>query len=128
MSSKEQFEEWARSQRSELDKWARGERCGEYKNPVVAKMWQAWQASRVALEIALPVLEQQEKGDDGWIEWGGGACPVAPFNKVQAKFRDGDVSDTLEKAKYYDWKHQGQCYDIIAYRVVQQERERGEEA
>lgn len=56
---REQFEEWGKSQRCELDKWVRGDKAGEYKNPVVAKMWQAWKASRVAL----PVLEQQ----GGWI-------------------------------------------------------------
>lgn len=55
---REQFEEWGKSQRCELDKWVRGDRAGEYKNPVVAKMWQAWKASR----DALPILEQQERG------------------------------------------------------------------
>lgn len=53
---REQFEVWGASSRCELSKWVRGDRAGEYKNPVVEKMWQAWQASR----DSLPILEQQD--------------------------------------------------------------------
>lgn len=38
---------------------------GEYYRLGSRMSWAAWQASRQALEIALPVPEQQEKGDDG---------------------------------------------------------------
>jgi len=85
-----------------------------------------------ALEIALPVLEQQEKqaeqqvDTDGWIEWKGGECPVADGLAVtEVKFRSGDVVKAF--ADTWWWGHSGDEDDIIAYRVVEQERERGEE-
>lgn len=34
---REEFEEWAANDRSELDVWQRGNKVGEYKNPVVGK-------------------------------------------------------------------------------------------
>lgn len=77
-----------------------------------------------ALEIALPVLEQQEKG--GWIEWGGGAQPIEKMEFVEVKFRDATEGEGL--AYWWEWSHDGATDDIIAYRVIeQQERERGEE-
>ncbi|MCG7388780.1 hypothetical protein [Pantoea sp. ACRSB] len=114
-----------------------------------------------ALEIALPVLEQQEqvcpkcggtgmadsggiqpwgeqilvecdcqfeqqvKDNDGWIEWAGGENP-AEGKLVQVEFRDGFVDDE-QPSGGYRWYHEPNNCDIIAYRVVQQERERGEE-
>jgi len=109
---REQFEEWGKSQRCELDKWVRGDRAGEYKNPVVAKMWQAWEASR----DALPILEQQERGEGEWIDWGGGERPVIASTRVDIKFRDGDVG--LAQNANWDWRHHGYGSDIIAYRII----------
>ena len=117
-----------------------------------------------ALEIALPVLEQQEsqcqkcggtgmadsggtqpwgeqilvecdcqfeqQEKDGWIEWGGGACPVIPGNRVDLKLRGGVITNYYP-AECAQWSHHkyNNNSDIIAYRVIeQQERERGEEA
>ena len=80
--------------------------------------------------IALPVLEQQEKqaehqvDNDGWIEWHGGKCPA--YCLVEFEMRDGDKDTSL--GDRLDWKHESRSDDIIAYRVVEQERERGEEA
>lgn len=79
-----------------------------------------------ALEIALPVLEQQEKGADGWIEWRGGECPIAhPRQEVEYLTRLGN--EHITPAGDLRWYHEGKGGDIIAYRVVEQERERGEE-
>jgi hypothetical protein len=56
----------------------------------------------------------------GWIDWHGGACPVADDARVEARFRNGHVSNacaagSLVWEPYY-------CYtadvDVIAYRVV----------
>lgn len=109
---REQFEVWGESRRCELGKWVRGDRKGEYKNPVVEKMWQAWQASR----DALPILEQQERGE--WIEWKGGECPVDKKQVVHLKFRDGEVDDDGNKAFIMRWSHIGTDWDIIAYRII----------
>lgn len=66
---REQFEVWGESRRCELGKWVRGDRAGEYKNPVVEKMWQAWQASRDALTavdiIAYRIIPEQPTNQNG---------------------------------------------------------------
>ncbi|WP_312631574.1 hypothetical protein [Pantoea piersonii] len=78
-----------------------------------------------ALEIALPVLEQQES--ECWIVWEGGECPVAENTPVAVKYRNGVIMPA-QPADCYEWNHDGWGGDIIAYRVIeQQERERGED-
>ena len=52
----------------------------------------------------------------GWIEWAGGECPV-PGQMVEWKDRDGPagyrrLADSLR------WTDEGDCADIIAYRLV----------
>lgn len=86
-----------------------------------------------ALEIALPVLEQQEKGstpqidNDDWIEWKGGeSAPVTGM--VEVRWSDG--SKDTGNARIWRWSHDSLLSGnrLIAYRVIeQQERERGEE-
>ncbi|AIX48868.1 hypothetical protein PSNIH1_00625 [Pantoea sp. PSNIH1] len=75
---REQFEEWA----SNGGAFPRAieRRDGEYILLATQSQWTVWQASRAALEIALPVLEQQEKAcqkcggsgamDSGTEMWG----------------------------------------------------------
>lgn len=69
-----------------------------------------------AYEIALPILEQQERGEGEWIEWGGGECPVNPKRVVDVKWRAGGLM-TVE-AGGRSWLHDGKFYDIIAYRII----------
>ena len=77
-----------------------------------------------ALEIALPVLEQQEKGNDGWIEWGGGnECPVPKSCWVEAKLRNGKKDAGW--GWIAEWRHTGNGYDIIAYRVIENDGREG---
>ena len=95
-----------------------------YLDEGIDGQYDAWKASRQALEIALPVLEQQEKDNYGWIKWGGGENP-AEGKLVQVEFRDGFIDDAQYSGNYR-WYHEPNNCDIIAYRVVQQERERGE--
>lgn len=70
---------------------------------------------RQALEIALPILEQQEQGD-GWIEWGGGKRPVISGKQVEVKFRGGE--GCIAMSAELDWRDTGSCGDIIAYRII----------
>lgn len=65
--------------------------------------------------------EQKGKGDDGWIEWGGGECPLNPSSKVQVKLSSGD--ECTGNADYFVWEETPFRYEVIAYRVVQQERQ-----
>lgn len=69
-----------------------------------------------ALEIALPILEQQEQGD-GWIEWKGGECPVEDdVSVVEVKWPRGSTSEIIPGD--CSWLHYGGHYDIIAYRII----------
>lgn len=70
-----------------------------------------------ALEIALPILEQQERGDGEWIDWRGGECPVDGNKIVDIKLRDGEEVHG-DKADILDWHHYGVSDDIIAYRII----------
>ncbi|WP_313677115.1 hypothetical protein [Pantoea vagans] len=66
-----------------------------------------------AYRIALPILEQQERGEGDWIEWGGGERPVA---KVEVKYRNGQLRN--ENAGCLRWYHLQNDFDIIAYRII----------
>lgn len=100
-----------------------------------------------ALEIALTVLEQQEKGEmdiirirellknnqtdtyrqienDGWIEWGGGDCPISEKDTVEVLSRNGKKA-TLSRAHTWDWTHIDSGSDIIAYRVIENDGREG---
>lgn len=68
-----------------------------------------------------------EAKNDGWIEWGGGKCPVEKGTLIDVKWRDGKI-DTEIPAKIklpsrdrqaIIWHHSGYELDIIAYRLHQ---------
>ncbi|WP_448309601.1 hypothetical protein [Pantoea sp. PGP6] len=69
-----------------------------------------------ALEIALPILEQQERGD-GWIEWGGGERPCDYRSVVEVRLRSGNER-MARGALSWEWKHHNSICDIIAYRII----------
>lgn len=84
-----------------------------------------------ALEIALPVLEQQESPtdtyrqieDDEWIEWGGGL--VAPVTGlVEVRYRNGTEHEAC-KASSYSWVNSLGGLTIIAYRVIENDGREG---
>lgn len=59
---------------------------------------------------------------DGWIEWGGGDCPVDVDVLVCCKWRSGKLSITAYRAGSLSWRHNGNAADIIAYRLHKPER------
>lgn len=60
-------------------------------------------------------------GNDDWIDWGGGECPVADLTLVRAWFRNDELpSNDIVRAEDYYWKHDGDEYDIIKYRIVRE--------
>ncbi|MBS6031535.1 MAG: hypothetical protein KIB40_00050 [Pantoea sp.] len=71
-----------------------------------------------AYRIALPILEQQERGEGDWIEWCGGDCPVPEGVKAEIKFRDGDCAELDTWLDILEWRHKGYGSDIIAYRII----------
>jgi hypothetical protein len=56
-----------------------------------------------------------------WIDWAGGECPVALFERVDVKLRSDEFS--TDWAFNYHWGSDANDHpssdDIIAYRVVQ---------
>lgn len=58
-NSREQFEAWVRNHYCYPAQFSRHDKSGDYENLTVRASWRAWQASREAL----PILEQQERGD-----------------------------------------------------------------
>jgi hypothetical protein len=59
--------------------------------------------------------------NDGWIEWGGGECPVSDSTIVEVRYRNGEVKASAP-ADFYEWGHGRPHFvttgrDIIAYRL-----------
>lgn len=90
------------------------------RHDTVADDWATAIITREQYEAALAAKS------DGWIEWGGGKCPVDYATELDIKFRAGGIVYGVEAGKYY-WPRTGQEYDIIAYRLHQpQEAEHAE--
>ncbi|MGL5775510.1 MAG: hypothetical protein ACRCYB_09250 [Aeromonas veronii] len=77
------------------------------------------------------VAETSEPDADGWIEWGGGECPVGDGSLIDVTFRDGTVQaackargEKSEGHRYwtYVWACTGHKSDIIAYRLHKPEQ------
>ncbi|HFQ6936272.1 TPA: hypothetical protein ACHSNL_001888 [Klebsiella variicola] len=76
-------------------------------------------------DISTITREQYEAAlaakNDGWIEWGGGECPVAPGTIVDYVMQDGSESERPEEASALRWDFcvKTEPYAIIAYRLHQ---------
>ncbi|HHG2178242.1 TPA: hypothetical protein ACPUUO_004789 [Klebsiella pneumoniae] len=66
--------------------------------------------------------------NEGWIEWGGGECPVPRGTLVDVRYRDGKQLNALSAnygtlnprdASFVFWRNYGCEKDIIAYRLHQ---------
>ena len=54
--------------------------------------------------------------NDGWIEWGGGECPVDLHSMLDVKYLGGGINKNV-KAGGQMWSHARHFGDIIAYRL-----------
>lgn len=61
----------------------------------------------------------------GWIIWKGGPCPVPSFVDVFIRMRDSFEDTGPERANTLYWNHQGNCGDIVAYKVVEKSLAKG---
>ena len=73
------------------------------------------EVTRAEYEAALAVK------NEGWIEWGGGECPVSDSTIVEVRYRNGEVK-AAAPADFYEWGHWRPHFvttgrDIIAYRL-----------
>lgn len=66
----------------------------------------------------------------GWIEWGGGECPVEVSTLIDVKYRSGEINQhvkdavldnggSIDTACAVRWSRMDAEYDIIAYRLHQ---------
>lgn len=65
--------------------------------------------------------------DEGWIEWGGGECPVPKGTLVDVQYRDGcpkfrlpanvENPENWSDAGPVFWLNEGIAGDIVAYRL-----------
>ena len=80
------------------------------KYDAVADDWDTAIITREQYEAALAAK------NDGWIEWGGGECPVDGRGMVDVIFgHGGRMSANI--ADCWRWTHEGTDSDIIAYRL-----------
>nr|DAH11558.1 MAG TPA: hypothetical protein [Caudoviricetes sp.] len=77
--------------------------------------WQSAIITREQYEAALAAK------NDGWIEWGGGECPVPGDTDVLIKCKSEGVWDCRRKqrADEVSWTHDDSALDVIAYRLHQ---------
>lgn len=82
------------------------------KYDIVADDWATAIITRKQYEAALAAK------NDGWIDWGGGECPVDSDAIVDVKLKNGvQITDGETSAAAYYWDHMNQRGDIIAYRL-----------
>lgn len=103
------------------------------KYDVVADDWATAIITREQYEAALAAK------NDGWIEWGGGDCPVPRGTLVDVRYRNGEENHHVGAGLSFcdagsnpdlnaeDWSKDDASLDIIAYRLHQpQEVEQAE--
>jgi len=140
---REQFEEWMTSLPGfELADVERRD-DGKYSYSETEWCWKSWQASRESLEIALPVLEQREKGadsEDVFIVMRKPGCmpvikrPVGEIEEYLTRLYSMNAGAVCDVVIYRYSGVSDQCAqdgrELLAIAEVlleQQERERGEE-
>lgn len=68
------------------------------------------------LELSRSLIKQQERGEDGWIEWRGINQPVNDSVVVRVKYRSGRQAE--DSAACFNWGDSG---SIIAYRIISEQ-------
>lgn len=69
-------------------------------------------------------FEQQEKGDDGWVRWHGGECPV-PLPRQEVEYLTRLRNKYTTPAGDLRWYHEGKGGDIVAYRLIENDGREG---
>lgn len=68
----------------------------------------------------MTLINPSTSSDDGWIEWTGGECPVAPEALVRVRYRTGREKALASPARAFRWSWVARkipsIRDIIAYR------------
>ena len=83
---------------------------------VVDYCWEKCDDASVFNELTKEQYDSAIAASGGWIEWGGGECPVKSDSIVGVRFRSGEEVKAIQ-AYHWHWKHDGSHSDIIAYRL-----------
>ena len=100
-----------------LAAWDGGDWCGNEFHTIKASDYDTAIITREQYESAL-AASKAIVGHDGWIEWGGGECPVDSDAIVEVKYRHPSSHQfNNDRAGDFTWSHDGIDGDIIAYRL-----------
>lgn len=69
---------------------------------------------------AKPARAEELQADDGWVEWGGGECPVGSGVNVDVRLRGGGFLRGTPAGAHY-WRYSGVSADITAYRLAKEQ-------
>lgn len=67
-------------------------------------------------EVTREQYESALAASEGWIEWGGGECPVPESANVDIKLECGSEKSNAPACSFI-WQHSEDVYAIIAYRL-----------
>lgn len=103
-----------------------GSRIGGFIADILANDYTTAIITREQYEAALAAK------NDGWIEWGGGECPVKKGTLVDVRYRNSEEpQDAIgvpalsgNGTQYLFWRRDGFNGDIIAYRLHQPQEEK----
>lgn len=81
--------------------------------------WIKWNSPHEPAWWANPPCRYRRAHSAGWIQWGGGKCPIGSYahGTIEIQRRSGIFAETLFP-NLSDWTHMGHSTDIVAYRVI----------
>ena len=94
-----------------------GNYCGRCHDVQLPSLINNWYQTVLGRDEFDQIVADTAPDADGWIEWGGGECPVDVDALVCCKLRSGKVSITAYHAGILSWRHDRNASDIIAYRL-----------
>lgn len=98
--------------KGDLDKAAENEKFVALANNAIAAAGQAYEAVQA---LAPHSCEDRER----WVLWSGAVRPpTGPFERVVVKYRVGSIDS--DEARWFNWETDGDDFDIIAYRLVEE--------
>lgn len=98
--------------RDNFEYYFNGEICPLWKNQREGRLFLA---DRIAYKIIAPASER-------WIAWNGGDCPVEKGTKIEILLRSG-IRNIDMQPQWYRWSNEKVRQDIIAYRVIYDNKE-----
>lgn len=109
---REQFEEWFADHAGQTVAWVKSQRASDthYKiGPEIQRYWLTWQASRETLELALPILEQQESKQKVTISEGFAALS-AHIDSIGGYNFETLRAEQEDRAEKCTWKYDDSDY------------------